>query len=416
MKIKLPYGKGHLNISLPDKDVLGVLQNKEASYKNIRKPLLKALRQFEIPFRKKKVLIVVPDSTRHAHLKEILPLLIERIDNPSREIDIIIATGLHRRHTPEEVARLVGARIVKRHKILHHDPSENAVMSLGRTDDGVTITLDKAVSRYDLLISVGVVEPHLYAGYSGGAKTIAIGLAGERTINATHGILFLDDPGTGVGSVEGNRFQETLWKALESLGPVLAVNTVNDQNGNAIKVFCGPVREVFDKCVKFADSVFAVKVARKSDIAICGIGYPKDVNLYQASRAMNYVLSVDSPVVRTGGALIIAAELKDGIGSSAAEKRFYDGLKRMSSPEDFIGRIRKDGCVAGEHRAYMVAKAMLDHTIIFVNERPEAFMKGLPFIFVENMNKALEEAMAKTGRDPGIYVIPHSLATIPRQV
>jgi nickel-dependent lactate racemase len=323
---------------------------------------------------------------------------------------------LHKKHTPEQVTRLLGPVIPKRYKVLHHDPSASGVVDLGQTPYGVPVTIDKAVTGYDMIISVGVVEPHLYAGYSGGAKTVAIGLAGIDTVNATHSIDFLKKPSTCIGSLKGNRFQETLWHIVERLPPIFSVNTVNSQDGDALKIFCGPVKDVFEKSVAFAKDVYEVTTGEACDIAICGIGYPKDINLYQASRAMNYVLSVDSPVVRSAGALIIAAELKDGIGGSPAEKRFHDELKNMSSPQDFIEHISRAGCVAGEHRAYMVARALAGHRIMFVNKRKEDFMDGLPFKFYTSIDDALKAAEELTGKDAKICVIPHSLATIPRLV
>ncbi|MDP3790993.1 MAG: nickel-dependent lactate racemase [Candidatus Omnitrophota bacterium] len=416
MKINLPYGNSSIGLILPDDRVLGVLQNDEFERKNIRKLLIRSLRRSDLPFRKKRVLVVVPDATRSAHLKEMLPILMEKLSTPGRSIDIMIATGLHKRHTPEQLQRLLGAPIVKHHKILHHDPSENSVMDLGRNKYDVPITLDKAILNYDFIISIGVIEPHLYAGYSGGAKTIAIGLAGEATINATHSIKFLDDPATNIGSVKENKFQETLWDALKNIPPIFSINTVNNQDGKALKVFCGPVKDVFEKSIDFARRVFEVSVTKTCDIAICGVGYPKDINLYQASRALNYVLSVDSPVVRKGGVVIVAAQLRDGIGQSPSEKRFYDELKKITSPESFISHIRTEGCIAGEHRAYMVAKAMMNHKVMFVTTLGKDFMEGLPFKFYRSIEQAVKAAEDIIGKNSKIYVIPHALATIARAI
>jgi len=415
MNIDLPYGNGAVSFSLPDERVLGILQNRGFDRKNIKKLLLKGLRQKDIPFRKKKILIVVPDATRSAHLKEILPVVIENISLPGRTIDIIVATGLHKKHMPQQLRKLLGGRITKRHKIFQHDPFERSGVDFGRTAHDIPVTLNKAVLKYDFIMSIAVTEPHLYAGYSGGAKTIAIGLAGVATINATHSIKFLDDPGTGIGSLKGNKFQETLWHVLKNAPPVFAINTVNDQDGEALKIFCGPVKDVFEKSTEFAKKVFEVKVEKKCDIAICGIGYPKDINLYQASRALNYVLSVDSPVVRRGGVVIVAAELKDGYGSSSVENRFYDELKSMGSPGDFINRIKIKDCVAGEHRVYMVAKTLADYNIMFVTAVKKDFMQDLPFKFYRSVADALNAAEDIVGKKSKIYVIPRALATIPRQ-
>jgi len=416
IKIHIPYGNGSLALALPKDRILGILQNKIQAPKNIKKLLLKAMRNKKIPFRKKKVLIVVPDATRSAHLKEILPLLIEKITVPSRSVDIMVANGLHKHHTAQQLQKLLGLYIARRHRIFQHDPYSKAVVDFGKTKYDVPATLDKAVLNYDSIISVGVVEPHLYAGYSGGAKTISIGLAGEPTVNATHSIRFLDDPGVNIGSLNGNKFQETLWHILENIPPVFSVNIVNDQDGKALKIFCGPVKDVFEKSSCFAKEVFEVRVNKKADIAVCGIGYPKDVNLYQASRAMNYVLSVDKPVVKKGGIVIIAAELKDGVGHSPAENRFYDELKHMESPAGFVSRVKREGCIAGEHRAYMVAKALIDYNVIFVTSLKKDFMEDLPFRFYSSVEEALEKAFDMAGGNPKIFVIPRSLATIPRQV
>ena len=414
MTINIPYGRCALKLSLPENRLLGILQNKMEPAKSISKLVLKALREKDVPFCKKKVLIVVPDATRSGHLKEILPALLKKISIPSRSMDIIIATGLHKKHTPDQLRRLLGFPILKRCRILQHDPYGKSCLHFGKTKYDVPAALDKRVLNYDFIISIGVIEPHLYAGYSGGAKTIAIGLAGEATINATHSVKFLDDAATNIGSLEGNHFQETLWHIIENISPVFSINTVNDPDGKALKVFAGPVKDVFKKGTDFAKTVFEVEAKTKADIVICGIGCPKDVNLYQASRAINYILSVDKPVVRKGGVVIVAAELRDGIGESYAEKRFYEELKNMRSAENFVNHVRIKGCVAGEHRAYMVAKALLDYKVIFVTKGFKNFMEGLPIEYCENLSDALQRAEDVVGKYAKIYVIPRALATIAR--
>lgn len=416
MIVNIPCGDGDLNAIIPGDRLIGILQNKKFAPVKAKKLILKTLRQKEVPFSKKKVLIVVPDATRSAHLREILPVLLEKVHIPSRTIDIIIATGLHRAHTYGQVDALLGSSVLKIYGVMQHNALSDTIKYLGKTKYNVPITLNDKLMHYDYIISIGVIEPHLYAGYSGGAKTIAIGLAGQDTINATHSIKFLDNAAVTIGSLEGNTFQETLWHIADKVGPIFAINTVNDSDGKALKIFSGPVTNVFAKGVEFAKKVFEVKVEKKADIAICGIGKPKDINLYQASRAINYVLSVDSPVVRKGGVVIIAAELKDGIGNSVTEKRFYEELKNMRSPADFVNHIKINGCVAGEHRAYMVAKALSDYNIIFVTKERKAFMEGLPFSYFYRISDALRFAETLVGKESSIYVIPRALATIARCV
>lgn len=416
MKIQIPYGDRTLKIDLPESRIAGILKNRRFSGKNVKALVTKSLEGAKLKdliAGKKKILIVVPDATRSAHLKEILAVLLNRIAAKSRKIDIIIATGLHKTHTIGELASLLGKSILKRCAVLQHDPSEESVIHLGMTEYAVPITLDKNLFNYDFLISVGVIEPHLYAGYSGGAKTIAIGLAGEETINATHGIRFLDDPAVNIGSLKDNPFQETLKEISERIPPVFSINTVNDPDGKAVKIFSGAVKDVFRAGAEFAQKVFEVRAKKRADIAICGIGYPKDINLYQASRAINYILNVDKPVIRKGGVVIIAAELRDGVGNSPAERRFYNELGNIYSPRDFINRVKRNGCVAGEHRAYMVAKALADYNVIFVTEGSDKdYMSGLPFKHYNDISEALNYSDSITGENSRVYVIPRALATI----
>lgn len=414
MIVNVPCGDGGINIILSAERVSGILQNKKFSPTKAKKLLLKSLRQKEVPFGKKKVLIVVPDGTRNAHLKELLPILLEKIRIPSRKIDIIIASGLHSPHTYGQIESLLGSSVLKTCGVMQHNAFKGPITNFGVTKYGIPIDLNSNLLKYDYIISIGVIEPHLYAGYSGGAKTIAIGLAGEATVNATHSIKFLDSPAVTIGSLEGNTFQETLWHIVERVGPVFSINVVNDPDGKALKVFSGPVSNVFNKGVEFAKKVFEINVDKEADIAICGIGRPKDVNLYQASRAINYVLGTGRPAVKKGGVVIVVAGLRDGIGNSTAEKRFYEELKKMRSPADFVAHVKAKGCIAGEHRAYMVARALLDYNVVFVTKERKSFMENLPFKYFYNISEALRFADTMTGKDSKIYVIPHSLATIAR--
>ncbi|MFA4982375.1 MAG: nickel-dependent lactate racemase [Candidatus Omnitrophota bacterium] len=418
IKFNIPYGKGSLDFSLPRSRLLGVLKNRGSRPGDIRSLLSSVFRK--IPGEDeieglaigKNVLIVVPDATRSAHLRQILPYLISKIGKVSRTIDIIIATGLHKKHTRGQLKELLGGSIVRKYRILQHDQNVGSLADLGSTDDGIPVILNRNLFSHDLVISIGVIEPHLYAGYSGGIKTVSIGLAGERTVNYTHGVKFLDDKMTRIGSVKGNPFQDALWKISGGINIGFSVNVVNDPDGEAVGLFAGDTKRVFAKGVKASRRIFAVEAEIQADIVICGVGFPKDINLYQASRAINYVVNTDRPVIKRGGVIIIAAELKDGIGKSPSEIRFYDKLREMLSPEDFIINTKLKGCVVGEHRAYMVAKPLIDYKIAFVNTGKHAFAHGLPFPFFKRISAALKYADSIAGQRSLIYIIPRALSTI----
>jgi lactate racemase len=421
VRVKIPFGKGSIGLTLPRERLLGILQKRHGAAKNIRKmiegsfrtPAAEAALKNALG-KKKKALIVVPDSTRSAHLEHILPALLKRIEGRVLSVDIIIATGLHKKHDRGQIENLVGKAIARRVKVISHSQASSNLERRGVTSLGIPVVLNKKLKRYDSVMTVGVIEPHLYAGYSGGAKTVAIGLAGEETINATHSIRFLGDPATAIGSVEGNPFQDTLWEILGGTRVPFAVNCVNDSEGNAIAIFSGAVKDVFGKGVRFAGDAFEVSVKARSDIVIAGAGYPKDVNIYQASRAFNYVLNVERPVLKKGGVLIVAAELRDGIGEGVTETRFFDALSEMASPQDFVEKTKRGGCIAGEHRAYMVARPMLKFNIILVTRANSILRRKLPFPCFKNIKDALGRAETIVGKSAAIYVIPRALSTIAR--
>jgi nickel-dependent lactate racemase len=342
----------------------------------------------------------------------VLPAILKKIDDKKRRVDIIVATGLHVKLGSEAKAKLLGGRIVSRYKVLDHDFGPRDTKMLGRTRRGAPIALDKKIFGYDAIVSIGTVEPHLYAGYSGGAKTVAIGLAGTETVDCTHGTGFLGDPGTRLGSVVGNPFQDALWEIAGKTSLAYSVNIVNDQSGRPSAIFCGAPREVFAGAVRYARRIYEIDVRGEADIAIAGIGYPKDINLYQASRAVNYIANVERPVVKKGGSIIVCAELADGIGESASEKLFHKTLKAIASPREFLETIARKGCIAGEHRAFMMARPLIDYRVIFVSPGNDRIFDGTPIRNFRSPEAALGHARSAYGSSTRTYVIPHALATI----
>lgn len=413
------YGKGYTKFSLPEERVTAISQDRRRKSARVTALVKKAINNplgamtlKEAVKGKKRILVVVPDSTRKAHLNKILPELLKPLMRNGRKVEVIVATGLHKKHTRRELEELAGSATAGKCRVISHEQREGVLVNFGKTTGGVPVVLNRKVKDCDFLISVGLVEPHLYAGYSGGYKTVAIGLAGEETISATHGLKFLDDPLTRIGAVEHNPFQDAL-REISSFARIgYTLNMVNDRSGRPLKAFAGNPPAVFNEAVNFARGIFETKVTEPADIVICGVGYPKDVNLYQASRALNYVANVDRPVLKKGGTLIVAAGLKHGVGDGVSEQRFFRELKRMTSPGHFIKSVKKRGCVAGEHRAYMVAKALKDYNVIFVNKKKAPYMDGLPFRFCRSIREALTRTRELAGKSSRVYVIPHVLTTV----
>ena len=363
----------------------------------------------------KRIVIVVPDGTRNAHLADIVPQILQRFRTgriESSKIEVLIATGLHHVHTEGELRFLLGRDIGRRVKVYQHAPGSGRTLRFGQTPSGIPIFIARRLAQADAILSIGVIEPHLYAGYSGGAKTIAIGCAGEETINRTHAPHFLDHPKVRLGVVDGNPFQRFLWDVLDRLPVRFMVNLLNDAQGNLAGIFGGSPRAVFRAGVALADRLYRIKFPRPADAVICKVGRHKDVNFYQASRAFNYVCGTQRPVVKRRGFVIVCAGLRDGMGRGIGEKRFGRELAHLGSPERYIQKIKRQGCRAGEHRAYLVAQAMVHARLVVVGEAAPQVLKGLPFLSFRSLEQAVAHVRGLRGAKATFRTLPSVLTTI----
>ena len=233
--------------------------------------------------------------------------------------------------THEEKVAKLGADIVARFRVIDNEPQNPAALvDLGITAGGVPVSVHRAVVESDLVIATGIVEPHQYGGYSGGRKTLAVGAAGEALIAHTHGPAFVDHPGTRLGRIEGNPFHEAVTEAARRAGLRFILNVVLDDDKRLLRVTAGDPEEAFQDLVAFARSVYEVPIPQQYDIAIGGVGFPKDSNLYQASRAPSYLFFAPTCVVRPGGYFIIPARCEEGAGSGVGEQRFLVGDARCA--------------------------------------------------------------------------------------
>jgi len=359
-----------------------------------------------------KIIIAVPDFTREAHLKKILPGLLSSLVKKGaryKDMEILIGTGLHRQPTEKEIKCNLGG-IADKVKISSHDYKN--VFYAAESKRNIPVYLDKKLKCADSIITVGVVEPHLYAGYSGGVKVLSIGLAGEKTINATHHPRFLDHPGTRICSVKNNHFQDFIQETASLLPVRYSVNIINNENGKILKIFKGKPRLCFKKAVNYSRKTFEKKMNRYFDVIICGIPSSKSVNIYQASRSFNYVANAGNPVIKDTSLILVNAGLEEGFGKGLGEKRFMKKMLEMKNPDKLISEIKKGGCLAGEHRAYMVAKALKKAKLGFISKNARLYKnRGLPFLFFEGLGEA-EKYIRKNFRKPKIYYLKNAFTTV----
>jgi nickel-dependent lactate racemase len=362
--------------------------------------------------------IAVTDLTRASPDQVLVPPLLDELNAggiPDERITVIVAVGLHRATTGAEKREKLGS-VVDRVRVVDSDGRDPTQwVDLGPIPPyGVPGSTQKIVKDADLVVATGIVEPHHYAGYSGGRKTIAIGCCGEPVITATHGMRFLEDPGVRLGKLDGNPFHETITEIARRAGLRFCLNVVTDDRERVVAVAAGAPDDVLRDLAAVAARLCTRPIAKQYDIAIAGVGKPKDANLYQATRAATYLRFAPTPVVREGGAIIIAAQLDEGAGDGAGEKRFLAALERAESPAAVVdaARLHFEG---GEQRAVMLALT-LQHCLVIVaaSEAPEVVRLAKLRAAVD-VEEALDIAYEHIGRPTraSVLVVPHALHTLP---
>ena len=362
--------------------------------------------------------IAVTDLTRACPDDALVPALLAELNAggiADTEITVIVAVGLHRETSPAEKREKLGA-VVDRVRVVDSDGRDPAKwVDLGPIPPyGVPGSTQVLVKEADLVIATGIVEPHQYAGWSGGRKTVAIGCAGEPVITATHGMRFLEDPGVRLAKIEGNPFHETVNEIARRAGLRFCLNVVTDDQERVVAIEAGEPDAVLRALIVVGERLYTRSIAKQYDIVIAGVGKPKDVNLYQASRAATYLRFAPTPVVREGGAIIIPAQLDEGAGEGAGEQRFLAALERAESPAAVVEQARRN-FAGGEQRAVMVALT-LQHCMVIVaaSEAPEAVRLAKMRAAVD-VEEALDIAYEHIGRPTraSVLLVPHALHTLP---
>ena len=364
-----------------------------------------------------RVCIVFTDVTRASPDHLLVPALLWELEAAGvrdEDITLLCGIGMHRPSTPAERIAKLGAEVTARYRVMDNEPQNpQALVDLGVTAGGVPVSAHRAAVEADLLIATGLVEPHQYAGYSGGRKTLAVGAAGERLIAHTHGPAFVDHPGTRLGRVEGNPFHEAISEAARRANLRFILNVVLDDEKRILKVAAGEPEAAFHELVAFARSVYEVPVPHQYDVAIGGVGFPKDANLYQASRAASYLFFAPTPVVRPGGFFIIPARCEEGAGEGVGEQRFLAAMRDAPDVQSILDDARQYGYPPGQQRAFVMAKVLEEARVVIVGSECPDVVAACKMTPAATMEEALALAARELGPDLDVLIVPHALLTLP---
>ncbi len=422
---KVPYGKTTMEFSLPSEmRVSQAVSRPVPPVANEEKAVLDALAHpiGSQPLRKlahadSRVCIVFTDITRSCPDSLLVPPILSELQDAGvkdENITLLCGIGMHRASTREEKISKLGAAVVARYRVIDNEPQNpSALVDLGTTEGGVPVSAHRAVVESDLVIATGIVEPHQYAGYSGGRKTLAVGAAGEALIAYSHGPAFVDHPGTRLGQIEGNPFHEAITEAAQREGLRFILNVVLDDDKRVLRVAAGHPEQAFQDLVAFARSVYEVPIPGQYDIAIAGVGFPKDSNLYQASRAPSYLFFAPTCVLRPGGYFIVPARCEEGAGSGVGEQRFLSAMRDMPDVQSILQDGRTNGFPPGQQRAFVIAKVLEQTKIIIVGSECPEVVAACKMIPAATMDEAIQIAARDRGLSCDVLIVPHSLLTLP---
>lgn len=356
------------------------------------------------------VLIVVSDATRATGSAQIINLLVRRLIQAGvapTDIAIIFATGIHRRVTDKEKNELLTPFIAQRVRTLNHDATDSeALVSMGVTDRGTPVELNRALKEFSRVILTGAIGFHYFAGFTGGRKSICPGLASARTIEATH-MLALDfetggrRAGVRTGQLDGNAVSDECERIAALIEPRFSLNAVVDSRGRVVRVYAGHWRAAHRAGCEDYLTTHSVSIDERRDLVIvsCG-GSPWDINLIQAHKA----LEMAAQATNEGGTIVLLAECRDGLGRAGFLKWFAENDSRA-----LAARLRESYEVNGQTAWSLLTKAER-HTIFLISELPDEQVRRMHMIPAHSLN----EVMNLIDNAANGFILPRGAALLPR--
>jgi nickel-dependent lactate racemase len=306
---------------------------------------------------------------------------------------------------PDEFPSILPGKISVRSRVISHDSEDDdSLIYLGETTRGTPVWANKAYAQADLKIVVGTIEPHQFAGFSGGVKSAAVGLAGIETINSNHALM--THPDSQIGDYETNPARQDIEEIGQKIGVHFACNAILNQSKQIVHVLAGDPRTVMQAGIPLSRQVCQVGVPSKYSLMISSPGgHPKDINLYQSQKGLAHAALVTKP----GGTIILAAACPEGTGSP----HYEEWMSGKTSYEEIFGQFSAEGFRIGPHKAYQIARDASKVRFMFYSEMDIGFSKTLLLNPVADLQSALDTALADL--EPGEHVgfLPHASSTIP---
>lgn len=417
-QITIPYGKTHLSWDYPYD---GLLTSRVDQLKSDRsgQELVEAAmaapigspKLEELAAGKKTCTIIISDHTRPVPSRDILPPMLKalRQGNPDIRVTLLVATGFHRPTTTAELESKLGKEIAENEKIVVHDAFDaSSNVEIGILPSGAPLVIDRVAVETDLLISEGFIEPHFFAGFSGGRKSVLPGVCDKTTVLGNHCGAFIASPYARTGILEGNPLHRDMVAAAEMAKLAFIVNVVIDEDKKTVAAFAGDFRAAHEAGVAFLRQFCEVQAVPGDIVVTSNGGAPLDQNIYQSVKG----LTAAESSAKEGAVLIMCAELADGTGGEG----FYTSLRDCESPAAHFARCAatpQSETIPDQWESQILARILMKHRVIFVS-RPEMeqTLREMKLEYAPDLSTALAMAKADKGENAKITLIPNGISVM----
>lgn len=420
-KVSFAYGQTHIDYEFDEAELVGVLTSSIEDYvpeDDGRELVAKALqnpvgskRLSELSKDKQKVVIIASDHTRPVPSKMIIPQMLDEIrrGNPNADITILIATGCHRQTTQQELINKFGADIIAKEKIyVHNCDDEDKLVNIGVLPSGGQCQINKIALEADLLVAEGFIEPHFFAGFSGGRKSVLPGIAGRTTVLANHCSEFIAHNNARTGVLKGNPIHKDMIWAAKQAKLAFIVNVVLNAEKEPIFAVAGDLEAAHSKGTDFIASLCAVKSAPADIVISTNGGYPLDQNVYQAVKGM----TTAEATVKEGGVIIMLALSNDGIGGDHFYHQLADEPDIRKTMEVFLSRGRNE-TVPDQWQTQIFLRILMKAKVIYVSSLSADIVEKMHMIPASSLDEAVKLAKRILAKDSvTITAIPDGVAVV----
>ena len=416
--ITIPYGKSHIPCNIPYNGLLtsrvDQLKSEKSGLELVREAVANPIgspKLSELAVGKKTCTIIISDHTRPVPSRDILPPMLAELrkGNPDIQVTLLVATGFHRLTTKDELVAKLGEEIAASEKIVVHDafnPDSN--VKIGILPSGAPLVIDRVAVETDLLVSEGFIEPHFFAGFSGGRKSVLPGVCDKTTVLGNHCGEFIASPNARTGILEGNPLHIDMVAAARMAKLQFIVNVVIDEEKHTVAAFAGDLEKAHEAGVAFLRQFCEVKAVPGDIVITSNGGAPLDQNIYQSVKG----LTAAEASAKEGAVLIMCADLADGTGGEG----FYQSLKNCESPAAHFAQCAataQSETIPDQWESQILARILMKHRVIFVS-RPEmeTTLREMKLDYAASLPEAFAMAKADKGENAEVTIIPNGISVM----